>query len=213
VLLASGGLSRVARSRRRDGQRQQSTGNSEKFPSPKENILSLSGDFSRVDKDDTPSRPSGAASVTPKLHPCMSRSTNPSCAFRCLAFTAVLVGALVISEPVNASQVVPLTLTETIRQAQTVVVGNVVAKKTRWGTEAQRWMLTDYTFEVEEVVVAGEGTLPIGRTIVVTYWGGTLGDETQEVADARLPEVGERLLLMLKPEWQTKVHFTPGRWI
>jgi hypothetical protein len=57
--------------------------------------------------------------------------------------------------------------------------------------------------------LAGEGTLPIGRTIVVTYWGGTLGDETQEVADARLPEVGERLLLMLKPEWQTKVHFTP----
>lgn len=139
----------------------------------------------------------------------MLHSFNHLRTFTHVAAAMLLCATIVHPRHAIATEVVPLTVTETIRQAQTVVVGNVVEQKTRWGTDAERWMLTDYTIAVEEVVFADEGTQPIDETIVVTYWGGTLDGETQAVSDTRLPATGERLLLMLKPGWQTEVSFSP----
>ena len=102
-----------------------------------------------------------------------------------------------------------MSLTETVRQAETIIVGRVLSQNTRWGTEAKRWMLTDYTIAVEEVVAAEDRTQPIGETTVVTYWGGTLDGETQSVSDCRLPRIGERLVFILAAGWQTQPSVSP----
>ncbi|MDQ6860995.1 MAG: dockerin type I domain-containing protein [Verrucomicrobiota bacterium] len=127
--------------------------------------------------------------------------------------SAVLLACLVghgISCPLaRATEVVPLTLSETIRQADTIVLGHVVSQTTRWGNDSHRWMLTDYTFAVDgSVYTSGKAGLP-GKTITVTYWGGILDGETQAISDIRLPVVGERLLLMLKDGWKSQVNFSP----
>ncbi len=107
-----------------------------------------------------------------------------------------------------ATEVVLLTLTETARQADTIVLGTVVSQKSRWGNESRRWMVTDYTFAVEETIYS-PAQRDAGKTITVTYWGGTLDGETQAISDMRLPAVGERLLLMLTPGWNKEVQFSP----
>ena len=134
---------------------------------------------------------------------------TPSRAVLCLALTTVFAGALAVPRQANATEVVPLTLTETIRQAETIVVGRVVSQNTRWGTEAKRWMFTDYTIAVEEVVAAEAGTQPIGEKIVVSYWGGTLEGETQFVSDCRRPQIDERLVFILAPGWRTEPGVSP----
>ncbi len=130
-------------------------------------------------------------------------------AFNFLAIATLVAGSFGPSRPAGATEVVPLSLTETVRQAQTVIVGRVESQNTRWGTEAKRWMQTDYTIAVEEVVAAEAGTEPIGRTVVVTYWGGTLDGQTQAVADCRLPRIGERLIFILADGWQRNPGFSP----
>jgi hypothetical protein len=126
-----------------------------------------------------------------------------------LVTAAVLCASVLSPQRAAATEVVPLSLTETIRQAETIVVGRVVSQNTRWGTEAKRWMQTDYSIAVEEVVEADAGTEPIGKTVVVTYWGGTLDGETQGVSDCRLPRIGERLVFILARGWQTKTSVSP----
>jgi hypothetical protein len=116
---------------------------------------------------------------------------------------------LLCLRPATATEVVPLTLTETARQAHTIVLGTVVSQKSRWGTEARRWMVTDYTFAVEEMIYPPAQGETGGKTITVTYWGGTLDGEGQGISDVRLPAVGERLLLMLAEGWDKQVSFSP----
>ncbi len=138
----------------------------------------------------------------------MFRSKKSRLSWSHLAIAFLALHRLLNPWVATATQVVPLTLTETVRQADTIVLGTVVSQKTRWGNPSHRWMVTDYTFEVEDLIYASEKTDSIGKTITVTYWGGTLDGETQAISDTRLPVRGERLLLMLKAGWQ-KVNFSP----
>jgi hypothetical protein len=142
--------------------------------------------------------------------PSMSLPTIHSSALRYLALTALAVCSFGVSQQVTATEVVPLSLTETVRQAQTIVVGTVVSQQTRWGTDAKRWMLTDYTVAVEEVIATDGRAQPFGDRMIVTYWGGTIGSETHGISDRREPRVGERLLLMLQQDWQTTVTASPA---
>jgi FG-GAP-like repeat len=121
-----------------------------------------------------------------------------------LALVAMLGAALA-----GATTVVPLSLKETVRQADAIVVGTVLSHQSRWGNVAKRWMETDYTLAVEDVVHGSGPGVASGQTIVLTYWGGTLEGESQGISDMRLPRPGERLLVMLQPGWAQRVGFTP----
>jgi len=130
-------------------------------------------------------------------------------AFVCLTLTtATLLGGLISSPPATATEVIPLSLNETVRQADAIVLGTVTAQQSRWGDSSKRWIATDFTLTVEDVIHASEKGSPIQKTITLTYWGGTLGGETQAVSDMRLPKPNEHLLLILRPDWQQN-GFTP----
>src|SRR6266498_370859 len=108
-----------------------------------------------------------------------------------------------------AAQEVPLSLNETARQADAIVLGTITAKQSRWGNSSQRWMVTDYALTIETVIYPSKKGEPLSTTVMLTYWGGTIGSETQAIADVRLPVVGERLLLFLRPNWGRELSFTP----
>jgi len=101
-----------------------------------------------------------------------------------------------------ATQVVPRNLNETVRQADAIVLGTITGKQSRWRDLSRRWMETDYTLSVEEVLYAPPKGESIGRSLVLTFWGGTLDGQTQTISDMRLPLMGERLVVMLRPGWR-----------
>src|SRR2546425_4314537 len=121
----------------------------------------------------------------------------------------VLPGIILCGASLVAAQGVPLSLNETARQADAVVLGTITAKQSRWGNSSQRWMVTDYALTIENVIYPSEKGEPVSTTVMLTYWGGTIGSETQAIGDVRLPVVGERLLLFLRPNWGRDVGFTP----
>jgi hypothetical protein len=104
--------------------------------------------------------------------------------------------------PVDATQIVPLSIAETARQAEAIVVGTVRGVHSRWGDASRRWMQTDYELVVDDVVQAPERGAPVAGAVSLTFWGGTIGDETQRVAGVRVPREGEQLLVMLHPRWR-----------
>lgn len=118
------------------------------------------------------------------------RAAGP--AFVCAAL--LLAGARVTF----ATQVIPLTLEQAVRGSSDVIVGTVISAASRWGDASKRWMLTDYVVEVEQVVA---GNLPSASRMTVTFWGGTIDGETQEIAGMELPAVGHRHVLMLRRNW------------
>jgi len=69
-------------------------------------------------------------------------------------------------------------------------------------------MVTDYALTIENVIYSSKKGKTVSTTVILTYWGGTIGSETQAIADVRLPVVGERLLLFLRPNWEREVSFT-----
>src|SRR5947207_5803655 len=104
-------------------------------------------------------------------------------AIRALAATSMTVVAYATAvQFASATVVLPLTLAETVRQADTIVVGTVVDKQSRWGDLSRRWMVTDYTVALEEVVYGPESGAIISKSIVVTYWGGSINGESQGIS-------------------------------
>ena len=130
------------------------------------------------------------------------------CGRRCLRRFLLFIGLL--GTPAgHAAQVTNLGLNETVRQSDAIVVGTITGKQSRWGDSSQRWMETDYFLAVEDVVYPSEQGVPLQGTITLTYWGGTIGDETQAIGDIRVPHDGERLLLMLHPRWTQRGNIAP----
>ena len=70
-------------------------------------------------------------------------------------------------------------------------------------------MVTDYSFSVENVLYSSEDGDSIGDSEVLTYWGGTIDGRTQGITSMRVPVVGERLIVMLRPDWSQMIGFTP----
>ncbi|MEO8663245.1 MAG: hypothetical protein ABI693_32605 [Bryobacteraceae bacterium] len=108
-----------------------------------------------------------------------------------------------------ASEELSLSLRETVRQADAIALGTVTAKQSRWGDGTRRWMVTDFSFSVEQVIYSSERNGAIAPTVSLTYWGGTINGETQAISDVRLPAIGERLIVMLGPDWARQTGFTP----
>lgn len=154
-----------------------------------------------------PSRPNPAGIRNSLERPRQDGSHRPA-VLRTLAALAMAMG-LVVAGPglreAQATQSLPLTLTETVRQAESIVVGTVKSRQSRWGDASKRWMVTDFEFGVEKVLYAGPLKAGPGDTITLTFWGGTLEDETQAISDLRMPNLGERLMVMLRPEWNQTV--------
>lgn len=130
-----------------------------------------------------------------------SHRTRP-CLILCLPIVASLCPISAI-----ATEVVPLTLRETVQEADAIVSGTIVSKTTRWGNDSRRWMLTEYALSVDEVITGASESR--GATVLLTWWGGTIDGETQTVTDVRLPRLGEKLILMLKPGWRAHNTLTP----
>lgn len=123
----------------------------------------------------------------------VQNSAHPRRLSRCGVFACALL-VLVCARVSSATQVIPLTLEQMVRGSSDIVVASIISAQSRWGDATKRWMLTDYTIEVEQVVV---GNVRSGGRITVTFWGGTINGETQRIAGMHLPSVGRRHLLML----------------
>src|SRR5256885_11580399 len=52
---------------------------------------------------------------------------------------------------------------------RSIVVGTVAGQQSRWGDASHRWMVTDYTLTIDDVLYANAGDA-IGKSIVLTYW-------------------------------------------
>jgi hypothetical protein len=65
-------------------------------------------------------------------------------------------------------------------------------------------METDIDVFVEDAVLPTKDFVD-GGTKRLTFWGGTIGNETHSIAGVSLPQVGERYLLMLGPEQQREL--------
>jgi len=92
------------------------------------------------------------------------------------------------------------TLEETVREATTILVGTVTTQEPRYGDDARRFIFTDYTFNVEDPLLA-EPTIGNGTAVQLTFRGGTIGEETQAIGGMPMLVVGERYVLMLRPNW------------
>ena len=124
----------------------------------------------------------------------MFSSEVNSVLFFAAAFTAVVPNS-------SAQQAVrPTTLEETIRASRAIFVGRVTEVRSRWGTPARRWIATDVTFLVEDALLA-DGSLKKGRTVVLTYPGGTVDGETQRIPGQVVPEKGKRYAMMLGADY------------
>ena len=99
-----------------------------------------------------------------------------------------------------ATSMVPLTLDERVQKASEVIVATVVAADAQRKGELARFIETEYTLRVEEVVF---GALQRNEVLTIRLWGGTIGEETLTAAGVRVPEVGRRYFFMLTPAWRT----------
>lgn len=121
-----------------------------------------------------------------------------------IALLAALVAALLLRA--DATSLVPLTLEETVREADGVFVGTCAGLAAVPGEPA-----TEAVFEVEEVLAPSAslpGGLRAGGRASLKFWGGTVGGRTVYVAGAPLPVVGETYIVMLHED-QTVLRATP----
>jgi hypothetical protein len=124
------------------------------------------------------------------------------------ALTCLLISMVGLGRAL-ATEVVPLSLDETVRQADLIVLGQATAKQSRWRDASKRWILTDYTFTIEDALYDRPNQERADKSIVLTYWGGTIDGETHSISDMELPVIGRRQILMLHSEWRHKPGFTP----
>jgi hypothetical protein len=94
----------------------------------------------------------------------------------------------------------PRTMEETVQEAAAIFLGTVIKQQPHYGDDAKRFIFTEYTFKVDEAILAD---VPVakGNEIKLTFRGGTVGAETQDIAGMPALSVGARYLLMLRPQW------------
>ncbi|MFW6050592.1 MAG: hypothetical protein ACODAU_05430 [Myxococcota bacterium] len=107
----------------------------------------------------------------------------------CLAVMALL-GAMV---PVAAASVAEaMDLEELVHEADEIVLGTVMQRRSRW---EGRHIVTDVTLRVSEAL---EGRARPGGRLVVTHLGGEVGDVGMRVAGMPVFEDGARSLVFAK---------------
>lgn len=124
---------------------------------------------------------------------------------RVVQFVSLL---LVAALPATATEVLPITLEETVHDAGAIFVGRVLNHQAHWSDPQHRSIITEYTFQVEDVILP-HNEVQKGAQVVLAFWGGTIGDETYAISDMHQPEDGQRYVLMLNSDWHTLRDGTP----
>ena len=110
---------------------------------------------------------------------------------RVLFVTVVIALAL---KSAFGTSVIPPTFDQLVQQAQLIFEGTVLNVRSHWtGEGAQRHIASDVTFAVEEPIKGEPGT-----TYTLTMVGGTVGDETLQVADAPQFKRGDHDILFVE---------------
>src|SRR3954468_16295975 len=117
---------------------------------------------------------------------------SSACAVRVLLVVA-FVQTLLISSA-SASTVLPMSLGDMVRESDAIVVASVGTARARWLDDRRHVIVTDCDVLVEEVVA---GRAPERTTL--TFWGGSIGTETQEIAGMPIPDAGDRFVMFLRP--------------
>ena len=110
------------------------------------------------------------------------------------AFFSLLLLLVPLARDLSASTVIPLTLGDLVRESEAIVVTSVVSAQSRWLDASHRVIVTDCRVTVDDAVA---GPAP-GTTVVLTFWGGTIGTESQAIAGMPIPRAGERFLMFLR---------------
>lgn len=117
--------------------------------------------------------------------------------FYCRA--AVIVCAA-LAAPAMASSIVPMTLETLADHAGQVIVGDVTAVRSYWAEQPRR-IETEITLRRVEYL---KGRLPDSDgTFRLVVPGGTVGQTSMRLAHAPTPNVGQRWILLLLPEYRT----------
>src|SRR4051812_16857190 len=98
-----------------------------------------------------------------------------------------------MAPPTGASTLLPLTLGDMVRDADAIIVGTVASANGRWLDGARRVIVTESRVDVDDPVLGSTGA-----AVTLTFWGGTIGDETQEIAGMPIPHAGERFVMFLR---------------
>jgi hypothetical protein len=114
---------------------------------------------------------------------------------------------LLTTTQIHATTVQRLELHDLVQKAQTIVVGRVTSSRTYWST-GKKFILTDYTIEVDESI-KGRGM----RTIAVTTVGGRIGDVELHVSGMPAFQKGENAVLFIEQSgaFQTVVGLGQGK--
>lgn len=96
--------------------------------------------------------------------------------------------------PARATTVIPPTFDELVTKAEMIFEGTVTGTRSEWtGEGSNRHIVTYVTFKVEDTI---KGAASAEYTI--RMFGGTVGDQTIEVADAPKFKVGDRDILFVE---------------
>jgi hypothetical protein len=120
----------------------------------------------------------------------------------------MLVLVLGLPGRVGGTTVRPRSFEETAAAAESIVVGRVVEVRSHAQGKALSRLQTDYVVEVMDVVGSASG-IAKGTTVTLSFWGGTLGRQTQGIVGAPTMEQGNSYVLMLAPGWAKSVRFSP----
>src|SRR5262249_46684174 len=125
------------------------------------------------------------------------------CAVRGLA---LLIPA--VTAPAGALEAEQYTIDQTANGDSTIFVGHALTHRYTWRDASQGWVMTDYTFNVEVVIVA-DRNVQLGGTLTLSFWGGTIGGETQRIAGFDPPFRGHQYVLILLPDLAFGSGFSP----
>jgi len=111
-----------------------------------------------------------------------------------IASIFIAMSLLSASVPLLATTVIPPTFSQLVNDAEFIFQGTVTATRSAWvGEGAQRHIATYVTFSVEDTVKGNPGS-----SYTISMLGGTVGDDTMEIAGAPKFKVGNRDLLFVE---------------
>ena len=94
----------------------------------------------------------------------------------------------------RATTVIPPTFDELVTKAETIFEGTVTGTRSEWtGEGSNRHIVTYVTFKIEDAIKGAAGA-----EYTIRMFGGTVGDQTIEVADAPKFKVGDRDILFVE---------------
>lgn len=94
----------------------------------------------------------------------------------------------------HATTVIAPTFDQLVKDAEFIFQGTVTETRSEWmGEGAQRHIVSFVTFRVEDAIKGAAGP-----SYTIRMLGGTIGNETQEVADAPRFKVGDRDILFVE---------------